>query len=1268
MPHLKAYDKYGNILAIGYNVELHEEVGSVIIPNLAPHTHYPQGEFYVSWEAEKYETDKVVVPGFTTLESSFKEITLYFKDHILVNAKSAYDVAVDNGFVGSEEEWVKSIKGEKGEEGEQGKQGLSAYEVAVNNGFTGSATDWLKTGKSPYVYSNEYIKQKDDTSDVQRLRRAIKDTSEGNTLHIPSSESPIKIDDTLIIDKNINIVSDAKIVYNGSKDKPAIKLDSLSYSNVTIKGIYDDSSYPTYGGGYHGFKSQNYIGLELVNCRNVNTNINEIIGFTVGNKHKATGGKGHWFNNTIINFFINNETHIELNTDGIGSNGEQSWMNSNYFYKSAFSYSGTEFNKHPNTYYNIKQTLTNANTYGGNSNVFDSLKFETASTTSENYVMVYLKKAVGFIFKNYRFEFNNKATFAIIDLETQDMTKSYVTHSKDIKFIPEFVLGNGHKLTFTNINTAKIPRSSIAKIVDEYKTTLLYKNNDFSKDYRRLGGNYHTVKNVFRKPLQSTSLTDEVSYDYSTTPSLVNDKGLLTFTGSYPMALYVNNVSVGDELIINKLSFIGNSSGIFIKCFDKDGNILDKVSNNYDTILLDGYYNDKYKAFTFNNAQKDAFTVNSEDVKSIVILISGTMQGLLVDSTNPSNIIKSSNDSSKNKTDVFYSHVKPSSVEDFKYDEKVYNNGTTQVYGWVLKGNDWKELGKDTNSKSKVIVNIEDYPRINDEDNDYPRFQRALDYLTSTKGGTLIVPKGTEDYLFKTKTPTVQNPSRVKVTGSNIHIKGEGNPTFIMSGITKNYLDSIDDISSSGRDMFTGFSFINCDNILVEGLTFKGEWDSKGEFRYASPRSIGVAFKGSRNCKAYNVHGYNIMGNVVNAVNTMQAVDGVYGYSDNITIDSCSATQCLENGFNFMGGTKNGYYVNNISTGNGSSGFESGTENVIISNNIHTNNKYSGLSISGTNYTITNNVIYGNSNKGELSNKPSNGIAITGGSKGVISNNNVSGNEGYELYLYPGVNNIDIQNNVLKQDTTSLKTSIIYASGTTSKPVSEINFKNNTLRSTNTALDKAMFLNFVMDSTITNNDIKTDKGNDSLSVQGSCSNLFVLNNNMNKNLSISSNAFNVISKDNIAYNLPKVLNGTAIPTTGSWRLGDIIVNTSRTLTSGSPEKWRCTSDGVATNMKWTSNTDYTQGQIVYNGNYVYKAVASGTSGGTQPTHNNGVISDGSILWEFISTKANFEVISQIGVTESISNIPLYKGQIAIIGSSVYVAKGTSSNTDWIILN
>lgn len=53
---------------------------------------------------------------------------------------SAYQIALNNGFVGTEEEWLASLKGETGE---QGAQGLSAYQVAVNNGFEGSETEWL---------------------------------------------------------------------------------------------------------------------------------------------------------------------------------------------------------------------------------------------------------------------------------------------------------------------------------------------------------------------------------------------------------------------------------------------------------------------------------------------------------------------------------------------------------------------------------------------------------------------------------------------------------------------------------------------------------------------------------------------------------------------------------------------------------------------------------------------------------------------------------------------------------------------------------------------------------------------------------------------------------------------------------------------------------------------------------------------------------------------------------------------------------------------
>lgn len=60
------------------------------------------------------------------------------------DGKSAYEVAVQNGFVGSEAEWLTSLKGDPGIPGDDG---LSAYEIAVNNGFTGTQTEWVASLK-----------------------------------------------------------------------------------------------------------------------------------------------------------------------------------------------------------------------------------------------------------------------------------------------------------------------------------------------------------------------------------------------------------------------------------------------------------------------------------------------------------------------------------------------------------------------------------------------------------------------------------------------------------------------------------------------------------------------------------------------------------------------------------------------------------------------------------------------------------------------------------------------------------------------------------------------------------------------------------------------------------------------------------------------------------------------------------------------------------------------------------------------------------------
>lgn len=57
----------------------------------------------------------------------------------LVQGPSAYEVAVDEGFVGDEAAWLASIVGDTGDTGD------SAYDIAVDGGFVGTETEWIQS-------------------------------------------------------------------------------------------------------------------------------------------------------------------------------------------------------------------------------------------------------------------------------------------------------------------------------------------------------------------------------------------------------------------------------------------------------------------------------------------------------------------------------------------------------------------------------------------------------------------------------------------------------------------------------------------------------------------------------------------------------------------------------------------------------------------------------------------------------------------------------------------------------------------------------------------------------------------------------------------------------------------------------------------------------------------------------------------------------------------------------------------------------------------
>jgi Collagen triple helix repeat (20 copies) len=98
--------------------------------------------------------------------------------------KSAYEVAVENGFVGTEEEWLDSLvgpagpagptgptgpagadgadgadgaPGANGTNGADGADGLSAYEVALANGFVGTEAEWLESLEASVEVQDEGV-------------------------------------------------------------------------------------------------------------------------------------------------------------------------------------------------------------------------------------------------------------------------------------------------------------------------------------------------------------------------------------------------------------------------------------------------------------------------------------------------------------------------------------------------------------------------------------------------------------------------------------------------------------------------------------------------------------------------------------------------------------------------------------------------------------------------------------------------------------------------------------------------------------------------------------------------------------------------------------------------------------------------------------------------------------------------------------------------------------------------------------------------------
>lgn len=224
------------------------------------------------------------------------------------NGKSAYEIAVDNGFVGTETDWLESLKGADGRDGIDGKDGTmgpqgeqgppgadgqpgrdgingsdgrdgidgqpgkdgadgingkSAFEIAVDNGFVGTEAEWLESlkgkdgavgpqgkqgppGKDGVTPDMSEYSTKADYEDLQRKLQSLQDSTMdyilGLTNRCDSLNSSIQEKEEEILNLETRIIA--------LENHSGIEYITVFSSGNDTLQKYGESIYTYYNDGY----------------------------------------------------------------------------------------------------------------------------------------------------------------------------------------------------------------------------------------------------------------------------------------------------------------------------------------------------------------------------------------------------------------------------------------------------------------------------------------------------------------------------------------------------------------------------------------------------------------------------------------------------------------------------------------------------------------------------------------------------------------------------------------------------------------------------------------------------------------------------------------------------------------------------------------------------------------------------------------------------------------------------------------------------------
>lgn len=147
--------------------------------------------------------------------------------------QSAYDIAVKNGFVGTEAEWLATLKGTDGTNGIDGSDGeikilSSLYDEAIENGFTGTYFEFLQQYIQSTATSNAVTQATNEAlKSITSIFCTFNTTSMGQTTQSVSSGSGVIYKDDKS-NKKLYIITNFHVLYY-SKGSPKMCDDIQIY-------------------------------------------------------------------------------------------------------------------------------------------------------------------------------------------------------------------------------------------------------------------------------------------------------------------------------------------------------------------------------------------------------------------------------------------------------------------------------------------------------------------------------------------------------------------------------------------------------------------------------------------------------------------------------------------------------------------------------------------------------------------------------------------------------------------------------------------------------------------------------------------------------------------------------------------------------------------------------------------------------------------------------------------------------------------------------